>query len=139
MAGKPDGKPANQRVTFTKASADRIASAVREIEAGNRDAGPIEWGPRGVGSPGSSFKLAAFSGTSAWMMGTAKTVTILQKSPDTATNFVGVFTPGSTNTALAHSCLFSIPGNTSTTTSSTTLVAITKIHGLWHVISSVAN
>lgn len=141
MAKKPDGAAAGtQRVTFTKPAAERIGKVVRQVEAGNRDLGPIEWGPRGgAASPGAPIKLAAFTGTNAWMMGTAKTVTLLQKSPDTATNPIGVFTPGSTSTAEAHSCLFSIPGNVSTAAASTTLVAITRINGVWHVISSVAN
>ena len=140
MAKKPDGKPASvERVSFTRPAAERIGKAVRLVEAGDRDLGPLEWGPRGGAGQGTPIKLAAFTGTNAWMMGTAKTVTLLQKSPDTATNPIGVFTPGSTSTAEAHSCLFSIPGNVSTAAASTTLVAITRINGVWHVISSVAN
>ena len=140
MAKKPDGKPAStERVSFTRPAAERIGKAVRQVEAGDRDLGPIEWGPRGAGGAGTPIKLAAFTGTNAWIIGTAKTVTLLQKSPDTATNPIGLFTPGSTSTAVAHSCLFSIPGNVSTAAVSTTLVAITRINGAWHVISSIAN
>jgi hypothetical protein len=141
MAKKPDGAAAGtQRVTFTKPAAERIGKVVRQVEAGNRDLGPIEWGPRGVAAtPGAPIKLAAFTGTSSWIIGSAKTVTILQQSIDTATNPIGEFFPGSTNTAVAHSCLFSIPGTVSTSSYSTTLVAITRINGAWHVISSIAN
>jgi hypothetical protein len=140
MAKKPDGKPASvDRVSFTRPAAERIGKAVRQVEAGNRDLGPLEWGPRAVATPGAPIKLAAFTGTDAWVIGSAKTVTILQQSLNTATNPIGEFVPGSTSTAVAHSCLFSIPGNVSTAASSTTLVAITRINGAWHVISSIAN
>jgi hypothetical protein len=35
--------------------------------------------------------------------------------------------------------LFSIPGNVATATQSTSLVAITKINGVWHVLAAIAN
>lgn len=73
MAKKPDGKPAaTERVSFTRPAAERIGRVVREVEAGDRDLGPIEWGPRG-GSPGRVFRVCTFTG--AWAINTAKTVT----------------------------------------------------------------
>ena len=72
MAKKPDGKPASvSRVSFTRPAAERIGKAVRQVEAGNRDLGPMEWGPRG-GSP-KVFRVCTFTG--AWSINTAKTVT----------------------------------------------------------------
>ena len=42
MAKKPDGAAAGtQRVTFTKGAAERIGKVVRQVEAGNRDQGPL--------------------------------------------------------------------------------------------------
>ena len=73
MAKKPDGKPASvDRVSFTRPAAERIGKAVRHVEAGNRDLGPLEWGPRGAGS-GKVFRVCTFTG--AWAIDSAKTVT----------------------------------------------------------------
>ena len=72
MARKPDGKPAStERVSFTRPAAERIGKAVRQVEAGRRDLGPIEWGPRGGSTK--IFRVCTFTG--AWAINTAKTVT----------------------------------------------------------------
>lgn len=56
MAQKPDGKPARpQRVSFTKAAAERIGKAVRRVEAGNRDQGPVTFGAH-VSQPHRPFR-----------------------------------------------------------------------------------
>jgi len=74
MARKPDGKPASvDRVSFTRPAAERIGKVVRQVEAGNRDLGPIEWGPRGGAASGKVFRVCTFTG--AWAIDTAKTVT----------------------------------------------------------------
>jgi hypothetical protein len=74
MAKKPDGKPASvDRVSFTRPAAERIGKAVRQVEAGDRDLGPIEWGPRGGAASGKVFRVCTFTG--AWAIDTAKTVT----------------------------------------------------------------
>jgi hypothetical protein len=73
MAKKPDGKPASvDRVSFTRPAAERIGKAVRQVEAGDRDLGPLEWGPRGVAG-GKVFRVCTFTG--AWAINTAKVVT----------------------------------------------------------------
>ena len=85
MAKKPDGKPASvARVSFTRPAAERIGKAVRQVEAGNRDLGPIEWGPRGVGGTSRVFRVCTFTG--AWSINTAKTVTFrnVTSTPNTA-------------------------------------------------------
>jgi hypothetical protein len=90
MAKKPDGKPASvDRVSFTRPAAERIGKAVRLVEAGDRDLGPIEWGPRGAGGGGGKvFRVCTFTG--AWAINTAKTVTFrgVTSTPNTvsATN-----------------------------------------------------
>jgi hypothetical protein len=74
MAKKPDGKPASvDRVSFTRPAAERIGRAVRQVEAGDRDLGPLEWGPRGGAGAGKVFRVCTFTG--AWALDSAKTVT----------------------------------------------------------------
>jgi hypothetical protein len=76
MAKKPDGAAAGtQRVTFTKPAAERIGKVVRQVEAGDRDLGPLEWGPRGGAASGKVFRVCTFTG--AWAINTSKTVTFL--------------------------------------------------------------
>ena len=91
MAKKPDGKPASvDRVSFTRPAAERIGKAVRQVEAGDRDLGPIEWGPRGGGAASKVFRVCTFTG--AWAINSAKTVTFrnVTTTPNTvsATNLV---------------------------------------------------
>ncbi len=84
MAKKPDGKAASvDRVSFTRPAAERIGKAVRQVEAGNRDLGPIEWGPRG-GAASKVFRVCTFTG--AWTINTSKTVTFrnVTTTPNTA-------------------------------------------------------
>ena len=74
MAKKPDGKPARvERVTFTKGAAERIGKVVREVEAGNRDQGPLTFGPRVGGASGKVFRICTFTGS--WSIGASKAVT----------------------------------------------------------------
>jgi hypothetical protein len=85
MAKKPDGAAAGtQRVTFTKPAAERIGKVVRQVEAGTRDLGPIEWGPRGGAASGKVFRVCTFTG--AWAIDTSKTVTFrgVTSTPNTA-------------------------------------------------------
>jgi hypothetical protein len=104
MARKPDGKPAStERVSFTRPAAERIGKAVRQVEAGRRDLGPIEWGPRG-GSSAKVFRVCTFTG--AWAINTAKTVTFrnVTTTPNTvsAINLVcGLSPTGSCDATIA--------------------------------------
>jgi len=75
MAQKPDGKPARtERVTFTKPAAERIAKVVRAVEGGDRDAGPLTFGNRGVAGNPKLFRVCTFTG--AWSIGDTKTVAL---------------------------------------------------------------
>jgi hypothetical protein len=96
MAKKPDGAAAGtQRVTFTKGAAERIGKVVREVEAGNRDLGPLEFGSR-VGAQGKVFRVCTFTG--AWAINASKTVTFrgVTSTPNTvsAMNLVCGLNPG---------------------------------------------
>ena len=74
MAQKPDGKPARtERVTFTKPAAERIAKVVRAVEGGDRNAGPLTFGNRGVAGNPRVFRVCTFTGS--WAIGYSKTVT----------------------------------------------------------------
>jgi hypothetical protein len=105
MAKKPDGKPASvDRVSFTRPAAERIGRAVRQVEAGDRDLGPIEWGPRGGGAASKVFRVCTFTG--AWSINTAKTVTFrnVTTTPNTVsvTNLVcGLSPTGSCDATIA--------------------------------------
>ena len=106
MAKKPDGRPASvDRVSFTRPAAERIGKAVRQVEAGDRDLGPIEWGPRGGGGGGGKvFRVCTFTG--AWAINSAKTVTFrnVTSTPNTvsATNLMcGLSPAGSCDATIA--------------------------------------
>ena len=86
MAKRPDGAAAGtQRVTFTKDAASRIGRVVRTVEAGNRDQGPLTFGPR-VGASGKTFRVCTFTGS--WSINASKTVTFRNKT--TTPNTVSV-------------------------------------------------
>ena len=74
MAKRPDGAAAGtQRVTFTKDAASRIGRVVRTVEAGNRDQGPLTFGPSVGGASGKTFRVCTFTGS--WSINASKTVT----------------------------------------------------------------
>jgi len=120
MAKKPDGASAGtQRVTFTKPAAERIGKVVREVEAGDRDLGPLEWGPRGVGgATGKVFRVATVSG--AWALNTLRTVTFRNQTA----------TP---NTASVMNHIMSLPATKSEGVSR--IVNIAKDHTQWYLVS----
>ena len=81
------------RVTFTKASAERIAQVVRIVEAGNRDTGGLPTAPRfGNGGPGVRF----CTWTANWSHGETATIIFDPATNATATavNVVLGFGPG---------------------------------------------
>ena len=89
------------RVTFTKASAERIAQAVRIVEAGNRDTGGLPTAPRFGAGGALKLRLATFTGD--WQIGQSKVVTL----------------HGSTNTESVYNwCNPSIGGDTANSTES---------------------
>jgi hypothetical protein len=105
MAQKPDGKPARaERVTFTKPAAERIAKVVRAVEGGDRGAGPLSFGNRGVGGNPKAFRVCTFTG--AWSINDTKTVTFRNQTatPNTvaAVNlFCGLDPSGSCDVSIA--------------------------------------
>jgi len=71
--GGGQGAGNNRFVKFTRPAAQRIADAVRKVEGGNRDQGPVDLGPRFFGSTAKTFRVCTFTGS--WDVGTPKTVT----------------------------------------------------------------
>jgi hypothetical protein len=85
VADKPDGKQRNERITFTRPAAERIAKVVRHVEGGDRDSSGLTF--RRVppqGEAGKVFRIATFTG--AWSIGATKTVTFKYQTntPNTA-------------------------------------------------------
>lgn len=101
MAQKPDGKAARtERVTFTRPAAERIAKAVRTVEGGDRDAGPLTFGNRGVSGNARIFRICTYTG--AWSIGDSKTVTLkYQTTTPNTVSATNLFFP-ITNTATAN-------------------------------------
>jgi hypothetical protein len=116
VAKKPDGSSAGtQRVTFTKGAAERIGKVVREVEAGNRDLGPLTFGPR-VGTSGKVFRVCTFTG--AWSINASKTVTFKNQTS----------TP---NTVSAVNLFYDLPS------SGTSDCAIAKDGTAWYLVQDV--
>jgi len=110
MAQKPDGKPARtERVTFTKPAAERIAKVVRAVEGGDRDAGPLTFGNRGVGGNPKLFRVCTFTG--AWSINATKTVTFRNQTatPNTV-SAVNLFFPFSAASNATTDCAIAKDG-----------------------------
>lgn len=71
--GRAGDTPDSNKVSFTKASAQRIADAVRKVEQGNRDAIPFIGAPRMSGG-GGGIKIRKASFTGDWAIGESKVV-----------------------------------------------------------------
>lgn len=111
MAQKPDGKPARtERVTFTRPAAERIAKAVRTVEGGNRDTGPLTFGNRGVSGSAKLFRICTFTG--AWSIGDSKTVSFKYQTttPNTVSATNLFFPITNTATATARDCAIAKDG-----------------------------
>lgn len=136
MAKKPDGASAGtQRVTFTKGAAERIGKVVREVEAGNRDLGPLTFGPRVGGGPsGTPIRLAYYTATSNWF----------SVAPDGATSTSNTktiqfaFPTGQTSaTALCVNNILFLPALTTNVTAATRTVIAFKESGEWRLLGAV--
>lgn len=115
MPQKPDGKTSRtERVTFTKSSSERIAKAVRLVEAGDRDAGGFGYGVRLQSQVSDkTFRVCTFTG--AWSIDAAKTVTFKNQTS----------TP---NTVSASNLFFDIPSD------GTKNCAVSKDGTAWYLV-----
>jgi len=111
VAQKPDGKPARtERVTFTRPAAERIAKAVRTVEGGDRDCGPLTFGARVGGVSGKVFRICTYTG--AWSIGDSKTVSFKYQTatPNTVSATNLFFPITNTATASARDCAIAKDG-----------------------------
>lgn len=72
------------RIAFTRGAAQRIAKAVRIVEAGDKDADPINFGVR-LQSSGSGAAVRFCSWTTTWAHGVTATITFDPATNATAT------------------------------------------------------
>ena len=105
-------------VTFSRQSAQRIAKAVRTIEAGNRNQPGITF-DRPMAGATKTFRMATFTGT--WTKDAQKVVTFLNQTS----------TP---NTVSAYNVFATISG--STATSVFKHVAVAKDGTAWYAIAA---
>lgn len=104
------------RVTFTRSAAERIASVVRTVEAGNRDTGALPTLPRlGGGGGGKPIRICTYTGP--WSIGSSKVVTFKNQTA----------TP---NTASATNLFLPLPSN------GTRDCAIAKDGSAWYLIQA---
>ncbi|NBT05458.1 MAG: hypothetical protein EBS54_01435 [Betaproteobacteria bacterium] len=110
MAQKPDGKPARtERVTFTKPAAERIAKVVRAVEGGDRNAGPLTFGNRGVAGNPRVFRVCTFTGS--WAINATKEVTFRNQTatPNTVAA-VNLFFPVASTATSSTDCAIAKDG-----------------------------
>ena len=104
-------------VSFSRPAAQRIAKAVRVIEAGNRSQPGLTFDHPMPGGGGKVFRVCTFTGT--WSKNSSKTVTF--KS-----------TTSTPNTAVAHNIFVAV----GTTATGTRNCAIAKDGTAWYLISA---
>lgn len=120
MAQSPDGKSAStERVTFTRPAAQRIARAVRFVEAGDRAQSGLTFEHQQSSPAGKIFRICTFTGS--WTTNTAKTVTFRNITS----------TP---NTQVAHNVFVTISVSSNYTASMN--CAIAKDGTAWYLISA---
>lgn len=119
MPQKPDGKgfTDQQRVAFTRPAAERIARAVRKVEAGPRTASALSF--LRVGDVGivDAFRMCTFTG--AWDKGTLH-----------LTTFYGVTTTPNTVTAT------NLFANVEAPSGGTAACGIAIYRGTWYLIAA---
>jgi hypothetical protein len=116
VAAKPDGKQRNERITFSRPAAERIAKVVRQVESGDRNSSGVTFRrvPPQSDAGDKNFRICTFTG--AWATSDTKTVTFKYQTT----------TP---NTVLATNLFASISD-----TGGTQPVAIAKEGTEWHAI-----
>lgn len=113
------GQRPSDRVTFTRKSADRIADAVRTVEAGNRNSEALTFGFR-LQPNLDAFRIATFAGDSSggWPVGGNQTIT-----------FINPIYNNQTATALNYFCSIGGGGGAAK-------VGVARdISNVWHLIS----
>jgi len=102
MPPKPNGKnDRNDRIAFTRGSAERIAKVVRQVEAGNRDEAALSFRSRPPVA-GPTIRMATFTGS--WAKDSTRIVTLRNVTATlSAINVFGV--AGSTASGTYDCCI----------------------------------
>ena len=74
MTQRPDGKSGTEKVTFTRQAAERIARAVRKVEAGDRNCAGLSFRRPAISGKSSAVRLCKT--TEAWLRNTEATLEI---------------------------------------------------------------
>jgi hypothetical protein len=148
VADKPDGKQRNERITFTRPAAERIAKVVRQVEGGNRDSSGLTFRrvpPQAQGG-GSEVRLAIYTATSSWLpispFSTSQTTTShvrkIQFVFPTATVSQTSGPAGVPNgqTAMCVNNMAFLGAVTTVVTASITLITVMKESGEWRLIGA---
>lgn len=87
MPQRPDGKTGTERVAFTRPAAERIAKAVRKIEAGDREAAGLVFDRRFIAASSKTLRICTF--TNQWNTATTNTLTFFNvtTTPNTVTAY----------------------------------------------------
>jgi hypothetical protein len=148
VADKPDGKQRNERITFTRPAAERIAKVVRQVEGGDRDSSGLTFRrvpPQAQGG-GSEVRLAIYTATSNWFpispfttVATSTTnIRTIQFVYPTATATVNSATVGVPNgqTAICINNMAFLPALTTVVTAAITIITVMKEAGEWRLIGA---
>jgi hypothetical protein len=119
VAAKPDGKQRNERITFTRPAAERIAKVVRQVEGGDRDSSGLTFRRVPPQGEGRVFRIATFTG--AWSIGATKAVTFKYQT-------------GTPNTVAATNLFAAVPAPTGDGD-----CAIAKEGTAWYLIAAVCS
>jgi hypothetical protein len=147
VADKPDGKQRNERITFTRPAAERIAKVVRQVEGGDRDSSGLTFRRVPPQSPGGSeVRFALWTATTNWLVVSPRGVTTTNNTKvvqfafplETALNGTNVvtFSAGPTVHCINH--LARIQRRATSTTSSFALqtLVIAREAGQWRLIGA---
>jgi hypothetical protein len=148
VADKPDGKQRNERITFTRPAAERIAKVVRQVEGGDRDSSGLTFRrvpPQAQGG-GSEVRFALWTATTSWSVVSPQGVTTTNNTKvvqfafplETALNGTNVvtFSAGPTVNCVNH--LAFLPVLTTVATNASQTILLMKEAGMWRLIGAQA-
>jgi hypothetical protein len=146
VAAKPDGKQRNERITFTRPAAERIAKVVRQVEGGDRDSSGLTFRrvpPQAQGG-GSEVRLAIYTATSSWFVLSpfsiaatstfnTKTIQFVFPTATAVVNSATVGVPGGPTAQCVNNMAF-LPAITTVVTASITVITVMEEAGAWRLL-----
>lgn len=123
---------AQERLAFTRPAAERIARAVRIVEAGNRDSQGLRFEHPMPSQPGNSVRMAYYTATSTWNR--------LSFTSATTVNDIRTiqfaFPTNSIATAVAINHFATLGIKSTSASDAVRSIAVVKDAGAWRVIAS---